>query len=384
MNESRWPSPKMRVGFDARWYNDSGVGVYVAELLRAMAAIEQRDFELVVYENPRNPVAQIEGEGVSRVAVSASRYSMAGQLEFRRRSRLDRLDVFHSPFFAVPLGLRCPVVVTVHDLIPFLFRIYNPFKQALIKVAYRAAVRRAGHIIADSENTAGDLHKILAVSPERITTVHIAAAPEYSSRQIEIDETKKLAAKYNIGCPYVMVSSARNWRTKNLEGALQALQAAAQKTGIKFQTVVFGPPDGIEAAGPAQRWTNLSLLRTGYLQRSELAMLFRNAVAFIMPSLYEGFGLPILEAMSCGCPVLTSNAGSLREVAGRGAQVFDPHDVANMAVAVGALLQNPEERRRWKAAALARAADFSWAKAAAETISVYHRVHSPAVSNRPV
>src|SRR5262249_19772869 len=131
MNEAGWRRPELRVGFDARWYNDSGVGVYVAELLRAMAAIEGRGFELVVYENPQNPVPQLVGLGVSRVAVSALRYSLAEQFEFRRRSRLDRLDVFHSPFFAIPLGLRCPVVVTVHDLIPFLFPIYNRPKQAL-------------------------------------------------------------------------------------------------------------------------------------------------------------------------------------------------------------------------------------------------------------
>src|SRR5262249_33651963 len=229
-----------------------------------------------------------------------------------------------------------------------------------------------------------DLQKILGVSRARITAVPIAASPEYSSREIEIDEAKRLAAKHNVNSPYVVVSSARNWRTKNLEGALQALQLAAGKSGIKFQTVVFGPPDGVEATGPAQRWATLDLRPTGYLQRSDLAMLFRNAEAFIMPSLYEGFGLPILEAMSCGCPVITSNAGSLLEVAGRGAQVFDPHDIASMAAAVAGLLRNPEERLRWKAAALARAADFSWAKAAAETISVYDRVHSQAVSNRSV
>src|SRR5215475_2576234 len=117
MNEAGRRKPELRVGFDARWYNDSGVGVYVAELLRAMAEIERRGFELVVYENPQNPVPQLGGPEVSRVAVSALRYSLAEQIEFRRRSRLDRLDVFHSPFFAIPLGLRCPVVVTVHDLI---------------------------------------------------------------------------------------------------------------------------------------------------------------------------------------------------------------------------------------------------------------------------
>jgi glycosyltransferase involved in cell wall biosynthesis len=371
----------MRVGFDARWYNDSGVGVYVAELLRGMAAAEQRSFELVVYENPANPVPRLEGSLLTRVVVNTPKYSLAEHIEFRRRARLDHLDLFHSPFYAVPLTLRCPVVVTVHDLIPFLFRIYNWPKQAVVKMAYRSAVRHARHIIADSDSTGRDLQAILKAPQEKITTIHIAAANDYSPNASAPYELEGLCAKFNVCSPYVVVSSARNWRTKNLEGALKALQVAAQKSGIKFHTIVYGPQDGIDALGPVERWPSLNLRRTGYLQRIELAMLFRHAQAFIMPSLYEGFGLPILEAMSCGCPVVTSNAGSLFEVAGGGAQVFDPHNTEGMACAITGLLRNPDEQRRWRAAALARAADFSWAKAAANTISVYDRVYKQIFSN---
>ncbi len=372
----------MRVGFDARWYNDSGVGVYVAELLRAMVAVEQRRFDLVVYENPLNPVPELEGPRFARVAFNARKYSLAEHLEFRGRAKEDRLDVFHSPFYAAPLALPCPVVVTVHDLIPFLFPIYNWPKRALIKMAYRFAVRRACHIMVVSDTTAGDLQRILDVPHEKITTIHSAAANDYSPSAGEADELEELCVKYNVRPPYVMVSSARNWRTKNLRGALQALQIAARKSGRKFQTVVYGPPEGIRALSGLERCAELDLRVTGYLQQSELAAFFRHAHAFLMPSLYEGFGLPVLEAMSCGCPVVTSNAGSLPEVAGRGAQVFAPDDCAGMGAAVAELLGNPEARRRWQSNALTRARDFSWAKAAAETISVYDRVHAQTISSR--
>ncbi len=372
----------MRVGFDARWYNDSGVGVYVAELLRAMTAAEQPRFELLVYENPLNPVPELEGARFVRVAVKARKYSLAEQLEFRTRAKQDRLDVFHSPFYAAPLALSCPVVVTVHDLIPFLFPIYNWPKRALIKMGYRSAVRRACHIIAVSDTTAHDLQRILNVPPEKITTIHSAAAKDYSPSVSEADELESLCRKYNVRPPYVMVSSARNWRTKNLQGALQALQIAALQSGIKFQTVVYGPPEGIRALSALERCAGLDLRGTGYLQRSELSAFFRHAHAFLMPSLYEGFGLPVLEAMSCGCPVVTSNAGSLPEVAGRGAQVFAPEDCAGMGAAVAELLRNPEARRDWQGKALTRARDFSWSQAAAETISVYHRIDTQAISSR--
>ncbi len=140
--------------------------------------------------------------------------------------------------------------------------------------------------------------------------------------------------------------------------------------------MVYGPEDGINALSDEDRGRGLSVRRIGYVKAEDLASLFRHAHLFIMPSLYEGFGLPILEAMSCGCPVLTSNGGSLPEIAGQGAQVFDPFDVTSMAKAAAAILSNLEERERWRVAALMRSADFSWDQAASQTVSVYHHAYT--------
>jgi glycosyltransferase involved in cell wall biosynthesis len=129
------------------------------------------------------------------------------------------------------------------------------------------------------------------------------------------------------------------------------------------------------AAGGEERWQSLNLKCAGHIPVRDLARMFRHAVAFVMPSLYEGFGLPVLEAMACGCAVVTSNAGALAEVAGNGAQIFHPLDVAGMETALAKLLRDEGELHRWRVAALARARDFSWQKAACETISVYHRTH---------
>jgi glycosyltransferase involved in cell wall biosynthesis len=364
----------MRVGFDARWYNDSGVGAYVAGLLRAMARLE-RDFELVAYEDPQNPVPGLDELSVVRVPVRARKYSITEQWELCWRARQDRLDLFHSPFYVVPLSPGCPVVVTVHDLIPFLFRIYPWPKQWMVKMGYRAAAWRVEHIIADSQSTAQDVREILAVPQQRITAVPIAASRDFTA-QGPADGLRCLNEKYGLHPPYVVAASARNWRTKNLESALQALEIARTQTGVEFQTVVYGPAEGINALNAKERWQKLNLQALGYVAARELAMLFRHAHAFVMPSLYEGFGLPILEAMSCGCAVVTSNAGSLAEVAGEGAQVFAPLDVAGMARAVTGLLLDPEGLARWRVSALRRAGDFSWNKAALQTISVYHRTRA--------
>jgi len=364
----------MRVGFDARWYNDAGVGTYVAELLRAL--VRRADCELIVYENPGNLVPGLDGLTGRRISVRSAKYSLAAQFELRRRIRQDKLDVFHTPFYMMPLAAGCPVVVTVHDLIPFLFKIYAWPKQWMVKLGYRAAASWAAHIIADSQNTANDIQRILRVPAERITTVHCAAPQDQFHPRANAGELQSLREKFGVQPPYVLASSARNWRTKNLGSALQALELTRAQSGVEFQTVVYGPEDGINALGERDRWRGLNVRCIGYVKASDLASLFRHAHFFIMPSLYEGFGLPILEAMSCGCPVLTSNGGSLAEIAGQGAQVFDPFDVAGMAKVAAAILNNQEEREHWRVSGLRRSADFSWDQAASQTVSVYHHAYT--------
>ena len=164
------------------------------------------------------------------VPVSSGKYSPLATLEFRRLEKRDKLDLFHCPFYAAPL-LRCPVVVTVHDLIPFLFPIYFWPKQKMVQAGYRAAAKRAAHLIADSHRTATDLQKILGVAPDRISTVHLAADRNIFHPSGGEDEEMLLRKQYRIKKPFVLVSSARNWRTKNLGSALLALESVRKRDG---------------------------------------------------------------------------------------------------------------------------------------------------------
>jgi glycosyltransferase involved in cell wall biosynthesis len=365
----------MRVGFDARWYNGSGVGTYVAELTKEFSQCQ--DCELVVFSDPCNPVPSLDGRSACIVDVRSARFSLASQFELRALCRKYEIDVFHTPYqYGAPLFLPCPLVITVHDLIPFLFRTRSWPKQLTavpcVKTGYHLASRRATQIIADSANTARDVQRILKVSSQKVTAVHLAAsAASFHPRQ-RPSEAEYLMARYGVRPPFAIVGSAGNWRAKNLETALQALQLAARISGIAFQTVVYGPPQGLAACRNGS--SALNVIRVGYVPTEHLAALFRNAHLFITASLYEGFGLPILEAMSCGCPVVTSNGGSLAEVAGNGALVFAPMDEAGMAQAVAILLRDPDARRFWRARALTRARDFSWRKTAEQTVAVYRKL----------
>jgi glycosyltransferase involved in cell wall biosynthesis len=373
-------SDKIRVGFDARWYNDSGVGAYVAGLVPAIARLEDR-VELLVYESPSNRVPALDGLPLQRIELAAPKYSVAEQLELARRCHDDGLDLLHCPFYVVPLFATCRVIATVHDLIPFLYPIYGWPRGTIVRQAYRMAARKAKHIIADSGVTAAGVEKILHVGKDRTSVVHLAAGACYQS-EAHPGEELMIREKYGIHRPYIVLASARNWRTKNLQTALLALESVRANSGIDFQTVVYGPDDGMSAAGGEERWRSLNITCTGYIQVTDLAGLFRHATAFLMPSLHEGFGLPVVEAMACGCAVVASNGGALAEVTGKGAQTFDPFDVTRMAGAVTDLLRDRNNLARWRAAALRRSHDFSWQKAARETISVYHRTHQSALSGR--
>ena len=308
----------MRVGFDARWYNQSGVGSYIAGLLPALV---RAGCELVVYVDPANPVPGLDKLSLQTVPVSTGKYSPLATLEFRRREKQDKLDLFHCPFYAAPL-LECPVVVTVHDLIPFLFNIYSWPKQKMVQAGYRLMANRAAHIIADSRCTAADIQRILSVTSDRISTVYLAAEQSIFHPCVATDDEKILQKSSASRSHFVVVASARNWRTKNLASTLQALSLRKKKPH-KISNGNVRPGEWRRAIGHMRSGAQTRLAQSRLLEAKELAVLFRHAHAFVMPSLYEGFGLPLVEAMSCGCPVIASDRGSLPEIAGAGAQCFD-------------------------------------------------------------
>jgi glycosyltransferase involved in cell wall biosynthesis len=242
----------------------------------------------------------------------------------------------------------------------------------MVKMGYRWAAKNATRIITVSHHTAADTERILRVPPGKIAAIPNAVSPDVFHPGDDEGELQVLRRQYGVNPPYAVVASARNWKTKNLKSALMALGSAWARIGIDFKILVYGPREGIDAF---RREYNAprNLVDTGYIAAKELAIIFRHAHVFVMPSLYEGFGLPLLEAMSCGCAVVTSNCGSLPEVAGTGAQTFDPFDVDGMARAIAQLLTDPDLLAYWRSRALQRASEFSWGRAAAATVGVYRR-----------
>lgn len=363
----------LRIGFDARWFNTSGVGRYVLSLLDALSKVADDDFHIFVYEHPSNPVP-VEGPRLTKRAIRAAKYSLSEQIELPRCCIQDRIDVFHSPFYIIPLMAPCPVIATIHDLMPFLFPLYGSVHQQIVKTGYRVTARRADRILAVSQTTKRDLVSILGTPPEKIDVVYNAYSHDIFHQTAQPEERERLKERYGITGKYVLTLSASNWRTKNLDGAIRTLALAEQQSPVPFQSVIAGPKDGYLATGLSGLIRNQIV--TGFIPEEDLPALYRNAVGFLSVSLYEGFGFPLVEAMGCGCPVLVSNGGSLPEIAAEASPSFACDDFKNMADDVVRLLTDMDYREQRSALSLNRSTHFSVKATTEGTLALYRQAAS--------
>jgi glycosyltransferase involved in cell wall biosynthesis len=353
---------------DARWHNSSGVGVYVQLLLGALANLPERGFEVVAYQFADAPLP-IEDPRIRKENITGGKYSIAGQLQLAQRCRIDHIDVFHAPFYIVPILASCPVVCTIHDLMPFLFPIYGFLHQETVKLGYRTGIGKSARVIAISETTARDLTEVLHVPEQKIARINNAYPSRLFHERGCPGEWEYLRRRYGIQDRFVLTMSANNWRTKNLPAAVRAMAFAQEHCSIGFQPVVTGAESGYRNSGCNGLLKNAVV--TGFVPEEDLPKLYRNASAFLTVSLYEGYGRPLVEAMACGCPCITSTGGSLPEIAGNAAPTFACSNYEGMGRALMRLLEEPEHARQMRQLGLARAAMFSSARMAEQTLELY-------------
>jgi glycosyltransferase involved in cell wall biosynthesis len=365
----------LRVGIDVRWHNDSGVGTYIRNLINSLLELDER-IEYVFYLNDSVEAFWDAGREPVRVRrVKIPKYSFQEQLTFPRVAADDQLDVFHVPFYVTPLRYAGKLVVTLYDVEQLLFSYCAPRwpGQTLIHSMMKLTVRRADQIIAISENTKHDLVEVLGVNPAKIESILIACSPIFVSGSPKA-KFSDLAKRLRISRPFVVAYAGKQWKLKNTEAALLGFLCAKRQLNLPHQMVLVGRvgPDGeaflaCEQMAPCRE----SIVRTGFVQDEDLVALYSAADAFVFPSRYEGFGLPPLEAMACGVPVIASPRGSLREVLGDAAIYVEPDDVGQIGAAIASVATNPELRGYLSSLGRKRARAFSWRETALRTAAIY-------------
>ena len=365
-----------RVGIDARKLTDYGIGAYVRNLLDAIARNPQSErYRFRVYVRPADrPSVPPLPERFEIVEEDSPGYSISELTRFAWRLWRDRLDLFHATHYVIPPLARARAVVTIHDIIHVLYPQFLPHRAALVyaRVMIRRALRRADRIITVSNNSKRDLVDYFGISPARIDVIYNGVAGRFRA-DIPRAESERVSAKYGLPRPYLLFLGGEKPH-KNVRNVLRAFAEARRDRALPHGLVLAGPMpknrSRVEALIAALDLGD-HVARPGVVPEEDLPGLFAGAEAFLYPTLYEGFGLPVAEAMACGTPVLTSSTSALQEIAGGYAYLVDPMDVDAIARGIVDLATDPGRRQEYADLGRRRAADFSWDRAAAQTLRVY-------------
>jgi glycosyltransferase involved in cell wall biosynthesis len=388
---------KMRIGVDiSRSIEAStGVGRYARNLVHGLARIDsENDYLLYGLFCECFPVNWKQADTPKARNFSLhqkhypSRYVFRKWRDFGKHKEklLGGVDVVHSTAYTTPLISGPKIIVTVHDLSFFVFPQYHSDEnyQFVTRHVHHAA-RRADFIIADSENTKREIRRFLHVPEERIEVIHLAAGQEFM-RKSSRDSISLVKARYNIHKPYFLSVGSVEPR-KNLARSLVAFKALIESGRVDYQFVIIGGSgwknEGINAL-IQELAADGHVVYPGYLPDEDLPALYQGADVFVYPSIYEGFGLPVLEAMASGVPTITSNTTSLPEVAGDAALLINPLEPFEIFQGMEALATDPSLREELKRRGLEQSRKFSWEETARKTLKVYEKAYNQSATKGSV
>ncbi len=369
------------IDVSAAVHQHAGIARYSESIARALLAYygQERKFGLFYNRDQQAaPLAGLEGVPTRTVRAGYKPWRMAvwlGQLLGVHFNRLlPDAELFHATEHLLMPLRSIPTVLTVHDLIYQLFPAYHKrLNYWYLNAAMPLFVQRADALIAISESSKRDLMRIYHVPEEKITVIHEAASPDFRSAPAKC--MAEIRARYNLPERYLLAVGTIEPR-KNLIRLVDALRLLRRKdrslslvvvghTGWLYQDFL----QHLEKLEDPQ-----SVLLSGYVPDADLPAVISGAVAYVLASFYEGFGLPVLEAMACGTPVICSNTSSMPELGGDAARYFDPYDTQSMVAAIAAVLDDGHLRAEMTERGLVQAARFSWQRAAKETLAVYQRI----------
>ena len=357
----------MKIAIDARKWRDYGIGTYVRNVVRHLAQID-RETTYLLFCNPADESALRDlAENFVPVVDSSAGYSLREHVSLPLKLRSLGAELLHSPHYVRPLFCTIPSVVTIHDCIHLLFPQYLPNRMAFryARFVMGSAIRNSSIVFTVSEASRADILRFYpSTDPAKVHVV-----PNAIDAELLVDpgeaERDRVRERYQIRGRFVLF--AGNVKPhKNLERLIRAFaRVRCQEGNEDLRLVVIG--DDVSRYASLRRTADEAGVRQevrffGFVPHETLAALYRMATVFAFPSLYEGFGLPPLEAMACGTPVVTSRISSLPEVVGDGALLVDPYNEDDIAQGIARLLDEQDLRARLVERGLERAASYSWAR----------------------
>lgn len=358
----------------------TGIGRYVYELVKRIPELDKNNTYILFLNEPEYSNYTPTAKNIKKVKVNAKHYSLEEQTKFLKILNKEKLDLMHFTHFNRPILYNRPSVVTIHDLTLSFYK-GNKKHSFLHKLAYnlvlKTAVKKAKQVITISKNTKKDLKNILKVKEEKIKIIYQAVGNEFK-QQINEKNIKDTLKKLKINKKYILYTGV--WSPhKNLKKLVQALKILKTKYNYKGLLVITGKKqqpntEEINKEIKSKKLEN-DIIKTGMVSEEDLINLYKGAEIYAFPSLYEGFGLPILEAMSAEIPVVASNTSCIPEICGKnGCHLFNPLNEEDIAKKINEVLTNKTLRTNLIKQGKERIKDFSWDKMANQTIEVYKKV----------
>jgi glycosyltransferase involved in cell wall biosynthesis len=379
----------MRIVIDIRRIRDFGVGTYIRNLVPALSLVDRENEYLLV----RLPADAHElpglGPNFRNVFFEKTDADRLDDLTFPRFLRSLRADLYHIPVSDVPLFMPRPYVVTTHDLSSLFYSGGLTLAQVVRRWRFRRGLLRAARVLVVSAATRRDVENLIGVPPERIRLVPNAPNPAFFTHRHPADaraagpdaaarESRRILERYQVNYPFVLYAGSIRPQ-KNIPRLVEAFAVAMEELGNleefrDLRLLIIG--DEISRHPAVRRAVIQSRVEDrvrflGFVPFDTLRVFYEAAIVFAFPSLYEGFGLPPLEAMASGTPVITSASSSLPEVVGNAAMLVNPENVFDIARGLKEVLKNPELRREMAAAGKVHAARFSWDRTAREVLAIY-------------
>ncbi len=359
------PGALVKIAIDVRKWNDYGIGTYVRNLVRHLARLDHETTYFLFCNGADESTLRDLAENFVPVVDGSARYGLREHVSIPLKLRRLGANLLHCPHYVRPLLSTVPTVVTVHDCIHLLFPQYLPSAMAFRYARFMMgnAVSRSAVVFTVSEASRGDILRFYpATDPEKVIVVPNAIDAELLQDPGAV-EMERVRERYQVRGRFVLF--AGNVKPhKNLERLIRAFARVRSQDGNEdLRLVLIG--DEVSRYGSLRRTAEESGVRQdvrffGFVPHGTLAALYRMASVFAFPSLYEGFGLPPLEAMACGTPVVTSRISSLPEVVGEGALLVDPYSEEAIAQGISRVLDDDELRRGLVERGLERAACFNW------------------------
>ncbi|HKK54384.1 MAG TPA: glycosyltransferase family 1 protein [Patescibacteria group bacterium] len=376
---------KKRIGIDARFYGPvgKGLGRYTKEIVDNILRMDSEHF-YVIFLSPENyDLFSSENKNVKKVLVKSRWYSWAEQIIFPWQIHKENLDLIHFTHFNVPILNNVKFVVTIHDLILTRFStqratLLPPLYYRIKYLAYRFVISRAIHksekIIAVSQFTKKDIEKKFKVKKDKINVIYEGVSDLSIYNNEDNDSDKKVLKSYNIGDRRYLLYVGNAYPHKNLEGLLDVFKKI-KKDFSSLLLVLVGKDDyfyqRLKKYIQNLNLSNEDVIFTDYVSDKDLASLYRNSLAYVFPSLYEGFGLPPLEAMAYNCPVVSSNQTSLPEILGDAALYFDPDSNIDVYEKIKKIIKNKHLRRELAEKGKIQINQYNWFSSAYSTYKLY-------------